>query len=65
MLSVARVIDGAAEDVKHARVDPGTAERAKPPIQAVRIGAAKVLDAAHTEVVEVSCDTGTDAGNLL
>ena len=65
MLSVAGEIDGASEYVENAPINATTANRAKLPIHSLRIRTAKVFDAADTDVIEISRQTGTDARNLL
>ncbi len=63
MLYVAGEVHGAAENVEDTTIDGATAQRAKLPIQSLRVGTTKVLDTADTDIMKVTCQTGADTRN--
>ena len=65
MLSSARKIHGASEDIEHTPIDGRPPEDAEPLVQVFRIRATELRHLVDAEVAEILFDTGPDTRNPL
>lgn len=65
MLSLARIIHGASEDIENTPIDGRAPEYAEPLVQMFRIGATQLRHLVDAEVAEILSNTGPDTGNSL
>jgi len=65
VLSVARKIYGASEDIEHTSIDGRPSEDAESLVLMFRIDATELHHLVETEVAEVLCHTGPNTGNPL